>query len=105
MRSKEGRKKIVYNTDFNSIMRQRCVICIHFYAICVYAYYLRIFATNIKIIAMGTTHSLDRVIKPKTEYSMNKENKLQKILRSKDSIQLTAKQYESYRLSAYAPVR
>ncbi|WP_158276099.1 hypothetical protein [Brumimicrobium oceani] len=54
---------------------------------------------------MGTTHSLDRVIKPKTEYSMNKENKLQKILKNKKSIQMTAKEYESYRLNAYAAVR
>lgn len=54
---------------------------------------------------MGTTPSLDRVTKPKTEYLMNKENKLQKLLRSKKAIQVTAKQHESYRLSAYAPVR
>lgn len=73
--------------------------------ICVNALYLPIFVTNIKIIAMGTTHSLDRVIKPKTEYSMDKENKLQKILRSKESIQMTAKEHESYRLSDYEAVR
>jgi hypothetical protein len=54
---------------------------------------------------MGTTPSLDRVIKPKTEYSMNKENKLQKILRRKESVQLTAEEYKNARLNAYASVR
>jgi hypothetical protein len=44
-------------------------------------------------------------MKPKTKYPINKENKLQKILRSKKSIQVTKKEHESYRLSAYEAVR
>lgn len=54
---------------------------------------------------MGTTPSLDRVTKPKTKYPINKENKLQKILRSEKSIQVTEKEHESYRLRAYKAVR
>lgn len=54
---------------------------------------------------MGSTHNVDRVVKPRTEYSINKENKLQKILKGKEPLKLTAKQYNDARLSAYVPVR
>jgi len=54
---------------------------------------------------MKTNPNFDKAIKPKPDLAINKENKLQKILRSKESIQMTAKEHESYRLSDYEAVR
>lgn len=88
-----------YKNLINLILKVLCIKSVLF------VYYMRNFATNINIIAMETTHSLDRVIQPKTKYPINKENKLQKVLRSKKAIQLTAKQHENYRLRAYEAVR